>query len=248
MNKKIMSYGIAFALGLCAVEANAALTSNSVLSFNPGEIFCPIGGTYPNCDYGVTNVAASWFAMDMNGNGSVSASEKIALSANDGITIGQAQDAFGTHSGASDGTETAGIDNPWNFFGNAGLHRTTGPVNISSGDDGAGDGIASLDFSGWAVTWNAIPNINMGSGANSLMNNPESIAVLACDLDCSAGEMFTLEYSATVPAGDPSGFGGVGYALHLEGQISSVPVPAAVWLFGSGLLGLFGVAKRKARV
>jgi hypothetical protein len=27
----------------------------------------------------------------------------------------------------------------------------------------------------------------------------------------------------------------------------AVPVPAAVWLFGSGLLGLIGVARRKAR-
>ena len=27
--------------------------------------------------------------------------------------------------------------------------------------------------------------------------------------------------------------------------ISSVPVPAAIWLFGSGLLGLIGVARRK---
>jgi len=30
-------------------------------------------------------------------------------------------------------------------------------------------------------------------------------------------------------------------------QVSAVPVPAAVWLFGSGLLGLIGVARRKAR-
>jgi hypothetical protein len=28
---------------------------------------------------------------------------------------------------------------------------------------------------------------------------------------------------------------------------AAVPVPAAAWLFGSGLLGLFGVARRKAR-
>jgi hypothetical protein len=27
--------------------------------------------------------------------------------------------------------------------------------------------------------------------------------------------------------------------------VSAVPVPAAVWLFGSGLLGLAGVARRK---
>jgi len=29
------------------------------------------------------------------------------------------------------------------------------------------------------------------------------------------------------------------------GSVSAVPVPAAVWLFGSGLLGLFGMARRK---
>ena len=28
-------------------------------------------------------------------------------------------------------------------------------------------------------------------------------------------------------------------------QMSSVPVPAAVWLFGSGLIGLIGIARRK---
>ena len=30
-------------------------------------------------------------------------------------------------------------------------------------------------------------------------------------------------------------------------ELSSVPIPAAVWLFGSGLLGFIGVARRKAR-
>ena len=37
------------------------------------------------------------------------------------------------------------------------------------------------------------------------------------------------------------------YHVYLEGTMttSSVPVPAAVWLFGSGLFGLIGIAKRK---
>jgi len=30
-----------------------------------------------------------------------------------------------------------------------------------------------------------------------------------------------------------------------DGDINAVPVPAAVWLFGSGFLGLVGVARRK---
>ncbi len=31
-------------------------------------------------------------------------------------------------------------------------------------------------------------------------------------------------------------------------EVTAVPVPAAVWLFGSGLLGLFGIARRKTRI
>jgi len=39
---------------------------------------------------------------------------------------------------------------------------------------------------------------------------------------------------------------GSGNSLHVTGySVSSVPVPAAVWLFGSGLLGLVGMARRK---
>ena len=53
------------------------------------------------------------------------------------------------------------------------------------------------------------------------------------------------------------GYGGQGaqnkayenYAWAVQsGDISAVPVPAAVWLFGSGLVGLFVIAKRKPRV
>jgi len=34
------------------------------------------------------------------------------------------------------------------------------------------------------------------------------------------------------------------WAVH-DGDVGAVPIPAAVWLFGSGLLGLIGIAKRK---
>jgi len=43
--------------------------------------------------------------------------------------------------------------------------------------------------------------------------------------------------------------GGAVNALSLDDiEIAAVPVPAAAWLFGSGLLGLIGVARRKVRV
>jgi hypothetical protein len=34
------------------------------------------------------------------------------------------------------------------------------------------------------------------------------------------------------------------WAVH-SGDVSAVPIPTAIWLFGSGLLGLIGVARTK---
>jgi PEP-CTERM motif len=33
--------------------------------------------------------------------------------------------------------------------------------------------------------------------------------------------------------------------MAIDGLLTPVPVPAAVWLFGSGLLGLIGIARKK---
>ena len=38
---------------------------------------------------------------------------------------------------------------------------------------------------------------------------------------------------------------GRGFAFRLGNEVSPIPVPAAVWLFGSAMLGLMGVAKRR---
>ena len=73
-----------------------------------------------------------------------------------------------------------------------------------------------------------------------------------------------LYWSGTELASNPIGawnfefFGGLGgvaaknnsffaWAVH-SGDVSAVPVPAAVWLFGSGLIGLLGAARRKKAV
>jgi len=41
------------------------------------------------------------------------------------------------------------------------------------------------------------------------------------------------------------GINGTGVTANATTSVSAVPVPAAVWLFGSGLIGLVGVARRK---
>ena len=56
---------------------------------------------------------------------------------------------------------------------------------------------------------------------------------------------YVLEWQSQVKGG---AFNGQLALWHLEGtvsEISTVPVPSAVWLFGSGLIGLVGVARRK---
>ena len=114
------------------------------------------------------------------------------------------------------------IDNPWIFFGNVGLSQTTKPVKQLTND--VATGIATLDFSGWDVSWNAIPSINLGSGQDN------GIATLTCYTDLVAGtqgncsndgEEFILTYRAIVPPGDVSGFGGVNYVIHFEGYVSA---------------------------
>jgi len=78
------------------------------------------------------------------------------------------------------------------------------------------------------------------------------IPVLAV-FDCGAGTVG----SACTPV-DTDGDGAPGTAMQtppfpgqtpafsgVVSQVSAVPVPAAVWLFGSGLMGLVGVARRR---
>lgn len=171
--------------------------------------------------YGNIVVGGSYFAMDNDGSGSFEKAERVGLTpgADGGITLGSAQ-------GFAD------IDNTWVFFSATGSHTQAATLSVAT-DDGAGN--ATIDMSGWNVNWNG-GDIDMGQGAN---------AVVTCGNTCEVGDTYTLDYTAVVPSG---GFTGVNYQLRLEGTIaaaSAVPVPAAVWLFGSGLVGLAGVARRR---
>ena len=40
-------------------------------------------------------------------------------------------------------------------------------------------------------------------------------------------------------------FTGFNANFNIRPEVSAVPVPAAAWLFGSGLIGLVGLARRK---
>ncbi len=218
--QKILSLGLLVTSVGLATQAQATLPTNAILKFNPAVL-----GGY----YGTAIIGGSYFAMDTNGDGVFQNSERTGVTVNVGVSIGQAQPASGTHTGAPDGSEAPGIDNPWNFFGNTGLHQTTSPVTILS-DNGAG--AVTLDLSGWNVAWNGIASIPMSQGTSN------GVATVTCATDCTDGDTYILDYFATVPPGDPSGFGNVPYSVHLEGDVTIPPILNA----GDGSVGLGNIA------
>ena len=215
-------------LCMLSINADAALNNGDNLSFTLGSF--EDGTHVPEVGVG------SWFSMEVSPGFNL----YTPIESFNGINLGTVQPASGSHSGAPDGSESPDIDKPWVFFGQTSMHLTTAPTNVLS----ASGNTAAIDFSGWAVTFSGIPVINMGS--NAWGGNPDGVAIVTCAIDCGDGDSYILDYTAITPLADPSGFGGVRYALHLEGYVSAIPVPAAIWLFCSGLLGLIGIARRRA--
>ena len=66
--------------------------------------------------------------------------------------------------------------------------------------------------------------------------------------DLVMGDTVSFTFSSTNFSASDNGTYLTGFTASATGNVtgSVVPVPAAVWLFGSGLLGLVGVARRKA--
>lgn len=250
--------GAALAAGLAcgaSMASAAVLQAGDHLSIASGvEVFDTAGNLV-----GVSG--GSWFAFDYNGNYQISTTERNALSQGPygGIYISTTQGLNDhlSHSGVAHPNQGA-ITAEWTFFGNSGMDYTTSPIT--------GGTTTGLDLSGWTVTWNGIASIALGS-ALALPWQPQNCAALGCTgwtfssgvaqfiWDGIYGHDYILNYAVFVPPNDPSGFGMVPYFLHLEGTVScfdcefwpppEVPVPAAAWLFGSGLLALFGWRVRR---
>lgn len=203
----------------------------------------------------------------MNGTGSFTSSVPFS-----GVTWVADINAMSFHSSAFGGTSTAPesfsydwITESWFIGGAAVTCRIAGSIdncvdeNASGGlflgstntaDDGSGynyelgpGGFAAHVFFDWSVN----PDIPVLAALQITSGNPFTgpATVVSIDTDAAADTaagrpdtpgtaMLTPPFPGQTPA-----FGGI------ITPVSPIPVPAAVWLFGSGLLGLVGVARRR---
>jgi hypothetical protein len=161
----------------------------------------------------------SWVAVDIYIDGAFSSKVPLYGGLDGGIALGS--------------TQVHGAIDTDSFLYDALYHTHTGSLFIASDDL---NGNATINMTGWTANWNG-RDFDMDTGED---------AIVTCGIDCSVGDSYILNYMAIVSEG---GFEGLPYMIHLEGTIgssmASVPVPAAMWLFGSGLIGLVGVVRRK---
>jgi len=116
---------------------------------------------------------------------------------------------------------------------------TGGPVPSGSLDSIAGT--ITMDLSGLFGNWNDGDYIT-GTGRNDGITS-----AVATGTWNSATRAYTLYWdSKTIGPSCPEPNGCVSHWT-LQGTASPVPVPAAIWTFGSGLLGLFGARWRRKR-
>lgn len=208
-NKNALNTLLLITCSSISIQTYAALPANAILQFNPGVV------TFNSSGSAVIK-SGSFFGLDTGGNGSVNPPERVSITPENGLILGSAQDASGSHGGAVSGVESPNIDKAWGFAGNTGMQYSLSPINIITNNNIVG-GTITLDFSGWGVTWNGIPRIDLTKRAWD--GNADGEAILTCSATCENGDTFNLDYSSTVPTGDPSNFGDVKFALHMEGTV-----------------------------
>ena len=265
MNKTLVASGVALALG-APVAANAALVENlfgantwstdsaNFTMLNSG------GGTV-----GGTNDVQ----MDWDGNGFTASSDYTGPGSVANITASTTTPFFNANWTAHDiqvfvpgsysfdttlggGNNESGILNVTVPTGGIGMHMLFdwGPnanidvfvVAAPSSTYGPGIGRGSQNTAyGNLCDDNTVLNClydgkNFGSAGKPVASDPWMLATVDGDGDGIMG--------IPMAAGGPFEFFNAGFNATMA-PTPKVPVPAAVWLFGSGLMGLVGVARRK---
>lgn len=226
MKKTVLATAVLMSMGAGAAQAapviDFAFTGNFVMFYSSATNFAP------------------WSAdpaqiMD-NGNGAVG--DPISGTMHMDYNIGGGTAAMvGTPFGGSDWTAT-GIA----------LTALAAPGQVQA------DMLFNWGAAGAGTSWLGGVDNGVGSGACGLANCDIGVSVVFQMMPAGTGyDFFTL--TSSMPAGP---FAGMQPTFNGHAEVTScvdcappaapIPVPAAAWLLGSGLLGLVGVARRKVSV
>jgi hypothetical protein len=220
--------GAAFACAaIVSVDANAAL-----LSFDDG----PPGSQNGTLPYDGMGGALSGTNIDFYtifGNGTP---------ANPGITL----DCVGCKLNFTTGLNVTEGPLQWQF-GGGGTLTISGTAKTSGGSVVATGTLVSGSFTSASITGDGVDNsvlIMAGFGADT--KNQDLIDYFALNNNFTfASTNISLGNVSYFTGAASGGFNGTVTNADFD-NLPAVPVPPAVWLFGSGLLGMVGAARRKS--
>ncbi len=124
-------------------------------------------------------------------------------------------------------------------YGNGGIGDIDGTIDIMT-PPGTGSSMSITSFvpvtnffsvGGWQLDTSSLYIIDQTAGLLNLMGK---------------GVLSGNGFDATDVTWSFSSSSASSYSMTVASAVSTVPVPAAIWLFGAGLLGLVGIARRKA--
>lgn len=145
---------------------------------------------------------------------------------------------------------TTGFNSLTNVINNE-LDGDNGLTITFTADAGYHVALTSLDMGNYQSPILSIPEFTITNGSGATLFSQSDIqlpgtASSHTTFDFGGSSLIANELILHI---DTTGLGGssdnVGLDNILFSQMAAVPVPAAVWLFGSGLLGLIGFSKRK---
>lgn len=114
----------------------------------------------------------------------------------------------------------------------------------------SGDLLAGAQIGAVNIEWiaaDAVTNIGTAFGGTIDASTPlDVIQALTASGVAPAGTAFARIVLITGDFGDPGTGGGSAFFDNASLEQTVVPVPAALWLMGSGLLGLMGLRRKKA--